>query len=570
MPTAKPAPKPTPTRTPAPPAAPPPKPDRPVVHPQVRAALHLAATGNALTSGDAHAMLGTVEATGEDYLFKGRDGKKYAATKNAHNRIFVQADAETLMQTMLMRDAPNPAARRWWQFNAQPGIIDRYDQVQSFQHRLVALILAEQERTGPNADHWRRYWDGPVTVDTLVVYGTDDAHGVVNTQDTGRPQTYADTLYRGDHFADKPPKERAVLAKALENALKLLWSRVGGEADAFAPQRTHQGMDDFLRRHPRVVEAVKWVVEENGNKGIDAVTGAGTAAGVLYLMAASFSDGAAYHATDGGAPDESRVAFDTPVELNGRTQPAWDRACEFWSLVASKDAPEFKGVRQALGAYHKGAAEDGADDYGLGAVPGAKGSRDEVLAACVGAWGAFVGGGSLTRKALRLTYTLNDDGERVLSDDGKLLRFDGIDRGHPDEEQAGEEGENGFSDAEPDEDTAAAVEAEKERVKAEALAAKKAGKKVSVVTGKPVPSAAGQPLEELPSSKPKRAPAASANGTADKCVAARDGKHTYLPGPGNTPGPACANCKAPNPAAKGTPVPKPVPKAAEKRGGTGK
>lgn len=567
MPTAKPA-APKPARTAAPPAKPA-KPERPVVHPEIRAELHLAANGNALTADDAARILGLVEVTGEEYLFRGRDGKKYAATKNAHNRIFVQADAETLMTTMLMRDEPRPDARRWWQFNAQPGVIDKYDQVQSFQHRLVALFLAEQERTGPRADHWARYWDGPVTIDTLVVYGTDDDQGVVNTQDTGRPQTYADTLYRGDWFADKPGRERVVYAKAAESALRLLWERVGGAADAYAPQRTHQGMDDFLRRHPRVIEAVKWTVGENGNKGIDAVTGPGTAAGLLYLMAASFTDGTAYHAADGGKPDESRVDFGHLIPIGESAPlPVWDRACEFWSLVASKDAPEFKGVRDALGTYHQ--SPDGKDDYGLGATPGAKGSRDEVLACCVKAWGAFVSGGSLTRRALRLTYTLNDDGERVLSDDDRFARFDGIDRGHPDGERAEEEDANGFTDAEPTEEQQAEIEAEKARVKAEALAAKKGSAGgVSVTTGKPVPSAAGQPLDPLPSSR-KKAPANETG--ADVCPKAKtsDKRHTFLPGPGNTPGKECFHCGAPNPAAAKLGKVAKAPPAPAKRGGTGK
>ena len=46
------------------------------------------------------------------------------------------------------------------------------------------------------------------------------------------------------------------------------------------------------------------------------------------------------------------------------------------------------------------------------------------------AWGAFVSGGPLTRKSLRLTYTRNEDGERVPSDDDKRARFAGIDLGN--------------------------------------------------------------------------------------------------------------------------------------------
>jgi hypothetical protein len=305
-------------------------PARPVVHPEVRAELHLASAGNAWTAEDAKAQLGWEETTdAEAALGVDRTGKKFVTTRNAHNREFVPTHAEALMQTMLMRQ---------WEFNAQPIIVDEHDELQTGQHRDVALVWAQQELdAGPNAAHWKERWpDGVVTIDTLVVYGTRASATVVNTQDTGRPQTYADTLYRGPHFADLGPKKRARFAKAAENAVNLLWSRVGGNADAFAPKKTHPGMDDFLLRHPGVAAAVRHVCEEDEGRGVSQYLTAGYASACLYMMAASFSDGEAYHAATPPAEsllDLGRVVGDLP---SGQARTALQAAEEFWSLLVGR------------------------------------------------------------------------------------------------------------------------------------------------------------------------------------------------------------------------------------------
>ncbi len=520
--------KPTPA---APLPAAPAKPDRPVVHPDVRVVLHLAATGNALTEADADAMLGWEETTdAEAALGVDRDDKKFVTTKNAHNREFVPPHAETLMQTILTRQ---------WEFNAQPGIIDKHDDVQSFQHRLIALKWACQEWRGPNGDHWRKpeYWpDGPPTIDTLVVYGTNASPTVVNTQDTGRPQTYADTLYRGDHFADLVPKKRAKCSKACERAVDKLWDRIGGAADELADRKTHRGMEDFLNRHPGVVKAVRHAVEEDGSGGLSKYLQPGNTAACVYLMAASFSDGDKYHGTAGKDRTEALLDLEHVVGNlpSGQGRTAWQAAEEFFSLLVGTDK-SFKGVRDALSNYVPDPtftydpanpdAVDGPETYGLGSETLGP-TLDERYATVIKAWGAFVSGGPLTKKSLRLAYRRNDDGERVLSDDDKRARFAGIDRGttgaRADEEQDETEADTGFTDAEPPAAVKETVKAAAARIKAE-REAKIAG------------ASAGQPLDPLPSSRPRKTPP--------------------VPPPAST--------------ANGKPV-KADPKAAPRRGGTGK
>jgi hypothetical protein len=353
-------------------------------------------------------------------------GEKVYALNNTRNRKFIPSWAEALAQELLHRRwaGPNGNGKR---INGEPLVIGETGETLSAQHRLVALEIAEARRTSEKEKgHWAGYWDRPVVMDTLVVFGADESDEVVNTLDTGRARTPADMLYRCDLLLGYPPDERHALSKMLDSAVRLLWHRTAMDVDAYGPRRTHAEIYDFIVRHPRLIQAARHVNQEYGDGERRASCGKvlrpGAATGLLYLMAASASDGGAYRA----AVPRSEKTLDLT---------RWDRAKEFW-VELLKSTPAFKEVRLALGAV----VADPDDDGALLAAGKADRNKTAVL---VKAWGVFVEGRPFRRPPsgddaalspdLALTFEMDKYQNRVLVDNPVL---GGIDLGNVVEKEA--------------------------------------------------------------------------------------------------------------------------------------
>jgi hypothetical protein len=255
--------------------------------------------------------------------------------------------------------------RKKWKFNGETIIIGVGGELLSGQHRLLAFILAWYEIHGANKAHWEDTWKKGITLETLIVSGVSEDDETFATLNSGKPATLTDFLYRSQFFASREEKGKALLVKATANAIRMLWKRVGNDDSAFDMSKSVPEFLDFLTRHPKLIDAVVHVAEENGAKVDRHLANLGYSAALLYLMATSESDGCAYRNAlrEGDSPTEEMLDFSR-----------WDKACEFWVMMgnhflASKVTEAIKlSIHDSL-----------------------KGSLDERCAVVCMAWSKFLG-----------------------------------------------------------------------------------------------------------------------------------------------------------------------------------
>ena len=359
---------------------------------------------NSLTAERVRELLGVEEETdenkfGTDFLFAlPSSGRKIRFTKNAHNRPFTLRTAESYAQSIL---------KRQWKYNAQPMTFGRSGNGVSAQHRGAGLLLAV-DQWNTHRNRWEENWPTEPTLDTLLAFGVEEDLKTLNTLDTGRARTLADVFYLSPYFASYGAKDRKEVARMADYAIRMMWKRTGaGSQDAFCPYRTHEESLDFLDRHPRLLEAVKHIHEENAEGKIGKFISPGTAAALFCLMAASETDVDVYR-NESPAPSEKSIAF-----------KHWDKAQEFWVLFGSGNLLE---VRHAIAALSN---EDGNGTASLA----------EKIAVFALAWAAFRESGDVAAHDLKLKYQTDSEGFRHLIEHPE---FGGIDLG---EEQAEPEDE---------------------------------------------------------------------------------------------------------------------------------
>lgn len=236
------------------------------------------------------------------------------------------------------------------------------------------------------------------------------------TSETARafdPRSFQSLLDMVDHseqFAARSKKDRKSIARMTDNAVRMLWSRTGARQDAFAPGRTDAECLDFISRHPRVLECVKHIYQENHGNGIGQYFSLAYCSALMYLMASRRSDGDEYRLAD--PRSERTLRWDD-----------WDKACDFW-LMFSNGSPLLHPVRRAL---------DPLRDPTTGADVG---SRQERVAIFAKAWNLFVEGQVITDDAVKLKYVTDTDGRHL----AESASFGGIDIG---ENEGGADTEEG-------------------------------------------------------------------------------------------------------------------------------
>lgn len=273
---------------------------------------------------------------------------------------------------------------RKWKMNGETVIVSRTGVLLSGQHRLEAVIKAEEMRL-KNPAYWREHgWRTAVTVPILMVTGVDDK--VADTLDLGKSRTHGDVLYRMglfDDFVDaaKEPlftvADKKKLARDLATAIRTVWLRVGGQDVADAPKFPQSEMLDFLGKHPKILDAVVFVYnEDNGPEArVKSMISRAYLAAGMYLMGAIRSD---------------RELYDTngDVKVDDR---AWELAEGYVSTFASGvnlDAGDpILSLRQT---YQKQMSTGGTRD------------RDEVLGLLIKSMVAFVDEEKMTFKELQL------------------------------------------------------------------------------------------------------------------------------------------------------------------------
>lgn len=313
----------------------------------------------------------------ESALYSTRDGKDFWALNNVRNRPFYGSVCEGLVQEHLQKR---------YKFNGEPIIIGKTGLILNGQHTLVSIILAEEDRTGKQAAHWADNWPDEVRMEKLIVFGVEETDDVVNTMDTCKPRSLMDVLCRSDLFKDKKEVLRKQAARIMDYAVRLLWERLGVKKDAFAPRRTHAEALAFIEQHKKLVKCVFHIMDENANDKIKRYISPGYASAMCYLMAASHTDGDVYH-----AKRHQEEVGDSDCDFEN-----WDKAQEFWVLLANGSSADFKALREALAMLADPATGNG-------------GSVAEKTAILAKAWNVWITGKKVKDSDLTLSYDVERD-----------------------------------------------------------------------------------------------------------------------------------------------------------------
>lgn len=357
-------------------------------------------------------------------LFLDRNGNPVWLLNNLTNRPFYKSNCEDLMQKQLTKGwvGPSSDGRK---INGETIIITETGWVSNGQHQMVAAKWAQQELLGPRGQHWHQYWpDGKIVLDKLVVYGVGDDDATMNSQDTARPRTPADVLYRSHHFQKLSPSDRKTAGKILEGAVKFLWGRVGMDKNVFNSRRTNDEVLSFVENHRKLPDSVLHVIksyktqtekeEMPGWRANNLLLGASYLSGLMYLMGVSASDPAAYHdLVRQGEPSErkgKKVILDFSL---------WEMAEKFITAFATY----YRGNQLMINVREEIAMTNDVST-------GAGGSIAEKTGIIAKAWHAFLNtdGKKISTKDVKLKYRTNKLGYQVLDE---WPTIGGVDLGDP-------------------------------------------------------------------------------------------------------------------------------------------
>jgi hypothetical protein len=262
-----------------------------------------------------------------EYLFK-LEGKKIRCHNNITNRPFDLKLAQKWALEII---------RGKWKLNGETIIIDKKAMIHDGQHRLVGLILAETMRQ-KNKEFWSDAWKTPCVLESVVIVGVDHDDDTINTINTGSPRTLSDVIYRTEFFDNLSQKDRKKVSRIADYALKGLWKKTGAGAYSLAPHMPHSESLDFISNHPYLLEAVKFIwEEEGGDRRVTSLLPLGTASYMMYLMAAEATDGEAYR----------EYFHEDVVDFKLK-----DKAEEFWTLLAGGETA-FSPVKKNLESVQK-------------------------------------------------------------------------------------------------------------------------------------------------------------------------------------------------------------------------
>lgn len=336
---------------------------------------------SAITSEIAKQLLGWNEEVPKDVVegvlrFRGRTAY---LENNVTNRPIYNSNLLMIKQDIL---------RKRWIFNGETIIIGRTGLILDGQHSLIALVLAVEEwlKNPETFDDW----DNEPFIEKIVVYGVDEDNETVNTINTGKPRTVSDIIYRSELFVNMLPSERQRVSGYASESIKWLWDRTGAKDNAFGITRSPSEAFNFIENHPRIVDCVKHIYEEDGKeKSLTRLDiKPGMICCLLFLQATSKT-------TEKGIKDYflKRNEFELDFSL-------WDEACDFWVELAA-DSSKMKHLRSALENLQD--VEDGANR-----------TNERINVICK-AWIGYLKG-KITEKSLELDYRENTEEQLLLTE----------------------------------------------------------------------------------------------------------------------------------------------------------
>lgn len=463
--------------------------------------VHIAAGDDALDTPAAKELLGWEETDDKEAaIIKDRNGKWIYCRNNVKNRPLTMGNVDMLIQEIL---------RKRWQLNGENLIVGKTGLLLNGQHTLIALVLAEQDRENEFKEYpedarkeYRKNWANPITIDKSVFYGVEETDSVVNTMDTCKPRSLWEVICLSPYFASMKLGDRKTASKICEHAVRMIWHRTGA-GNAFNLRKTHAESLNFIERHQTLLKCVRHIFEEDGgaDRKIAKYISPGYAAGLMYLMACSTTEGEKYHASN--SPSEKHLDF-----------AMFDKASEFWLFLAD-GSPEFKPLRDAIAGL-------------ANPVTGTGGTMAEKVAVLIKAWGHYLAGDGFTAKRLELKYAPNDNGDNVLAE---WPETGGIDKGpNPDDEDDDET--NGDKKIPTPEELLARKEAERQKHIDAKRDEDKAKAKAEAASKEPV--------------APKKSPKQIMDEKREAEAKALDAAKTTEPAPVDTSAPVPAPTVAPN------------------------
>ena len=337
---------------------------------------------DSITYEDAQQMLGWVTESddlkfGDDFLCRDIDGRKVRCENNKDNVPFAPVRAATYKQEILNGN---------WRLNGEPVIFGVTGNVLSAQHTLVGFILAVQT--------WRRnpdeypLWKEEPTLSTYVSVGIDESDEVVNTIDTGKRRQLSHVLFRSEILSSVKKKDRTKVAKMCDSPVRTVWDRTGQKFDAYSPRLTHSEALGYLKEHPKLIQCVKNIHDQDVEQGISKYLPPGVAAGLLYLM-----------------------GCDSTKKGGKRAWSSMTKAKEYFRCIAKSEAASSAVGRKIVGLFNQGL-----------------GTLDERVALVVMGWLAYKEKTLVEAKDLKLKYNQDRDGFKYLSE---YPSVGGIDYGKP-------------------------------------------------------------------------------------------------------------------------------------------
>lgn len=319
---------------------------------------------------------------GGDYFLTDRLGNKVRLSNNTRNRPWGEGVSLAYMQDIL---------KKHWALNGETIIIGVNGRILSGQHRLIALIFAEQERTkDESAAHWTEFWESPCIMECVVAYGVEESAHVTRTLDNVKSRSLSDVIFADtEMFGQYKAVERKTVARMLDYAVRFLWSRAGENKDTWAPKRTHAESLDFVDRHTRLKECIRHIFDADKDGRIAKYLYPGHAAALLYLMG---------HA---GTPhdDIEDYMIKRPTDEKGLKWGSFKKAKMFWTDLAN-DAPELKNLRLSRRPLPNDT--DGFSGFVFAEADDGGGSFDERVGMLIRAWEAYKADQPI--EILELTY----------------------------------------------------------------------------------------------------------------------------------------------------------------------
>ena len=340
---------------------------------------------------------------GENYDFLDVNGVKIRLLSNYRNRPFKRKHCMALSQNILTKE---------YRYNGENVIIGKTGLVISGQHRLVAVVFAEQRRTSDKEKYrWAEFWDGPVYIETNIAVGIDEDQKTVSTIDNVMPRDLSDVFYTMDLYRDMNPLERREITRYLGRAVDFLWARCGGSGGVNGRPRvyeTHPMATEYLDRHPKLKEAVAHVFSLNGDRQLSKIgLSPGYSAAVLYMMACYADDYEAYANAD---PNPNESVLD---------MKHWKKACQFWTGLSQSVVKAAKGEAEPI-TVHKALATLSDEEIS------AEGRLTEKMVILAKAWSAYAVGGPVSEEDLALSYDTDNLGRRFLKEEDRMLFGDRV------------------------------------------------------------------------------------------------------------------------------------------------